>query len=121
MIEINLLPEELRLKRQSSKPSQLDNLVYLIPVILFVVVVVHMYLGMIFLTRSKVLAGLESTWHKLEPKRVEVLGLKSEINSESTDAQMVQSYLAKRVPLAPKLNKLSLDLPPGIWFNSINN
>jgi hypothetical protein len=119
MIEINLLPEDLKVKRQSSQPSPLDNLVYLIPLILFVVVISHLYLGSVYITRSQVLAGLERRWKTLEPQRQEVLGMKSEINAESSDAQVVQGYMRLRVILAPKLNKLSLDLQPGIWFNDV--
>jgi hypothetical protein len=119
MIEINLLPEDIRQKRQAAQPSKFDNLIYLIPLILFVVAIIHAYLGMVFVTRSQVLSGLQMQWKKLEPQREQVLGLKSEITAESSDTQVVQAYLAKRVLLAPKLNKLSLDLQPGIWFNDV--
>jgi hypothetical protein len=119
MIEINLLPDDLKIKKQASQPSQFDNLVYLIPVILVVVIFVHLYLGFVFMTRSQVLAGLERSWRTLEPQRNEVLGMKSEINAESSDAKVVKGYMSARVLLAPKLNKLSLDLQPGIWFNDI--
>ncbi|MFA5099509.1 MAG: hypothetical protein WC547_01310 [Candidatus Omnitrophota bacterium] len=119
MIEINLLPEDLKIKKQSNQPSPLDNLVYLIPLILFVVVVAHLYLGLVFISRSQILAGLERKWKTLEPQRQEVQGMKSEINAGSSDARIVQGYLSSRVLIAPKLNKLSLGLQPGIWFNSV--
>jgi hypothetical protein len=119
MIEINLLPEDLRQKRQSSQPSPFDNLVYLIPLILAVVLIANLYLGFIFISRGQILAGLERRWKTLEPQRQDVLGMKSEINAESSEAKVVQGYIAKRVLLAPKLNKLSLDLQPGIWFNDL--
>jgi hypothetical protein len=119
MLEINLLPEELRLKIQRSQPSSVDNLVYILPGILFIIVIVHAYLGLVYLTRNQVLAGLERTWKTLEPQRQEVLGLKSELSAESSDAKLVQGFLAKRVLAAPKLNALSLDLQPGIWFNDV--
>jgi hypothetical protein len=119
MIEINLLPEEIKAKKASGKPTPLDNLVYLLPVLLCVLLITHIYLGIVYATRSQVLAGLERTWQKLEPQRREVLGLKSELDAESSEARTVQGYMAKRVLLSPKLNKLSLDLQPGIWFNEV--
>lgn len=124
MIEINLLPEELRVKKKAvketpDKPTQLDNLIYVIPAILLVVILIHLYLGIVFFARSRVLAGLEQTWKKLEPQRAQIMGLKNVLTAESSDAQTVQALLVKRVRVAPKLNKLSLDLLPGIWFNSV--
>ncbi|MFA6384133.1 MAG: hypothetical protein WCY10_02035, partial [Candidatus Omnitrophota bacterium] len=119
MIEINLLPDDLKLKAQRSQPSPLDNIVYILPLVLFVVIVAHLYLGLVFISRSHVMGGLERRWKALEPQRQEVLGMKNEFNAGSSDANIVQGYLAGRVLLAPKLNKLSLDLQPGIWFNSV--
>ncbi|MFA5075671.1 MAG: hypothetical protein WC436_06240 [Candidatus Babeliales bacterium] len=124
MIEINLLPEELRVKKktvkEAAKPTQWDNAIYAVPVILLIVIVIHLFLGAVSITRSRVLAGLQQTWKKLEPQRTQVLGLKSVLTAESSDAQIVQSMLVKRVRVAPKLNKLSLDLQSGIWFNSVS-
>ncbi|MCU0651182.1 MAG: hypothetical protein MUC52_03000 [Candidatus Omnitrophica bacterium] len=119
MIEINLLPDEMRAKQSSSKPSQIDNVVYLFPVILAVVLVVHLYLGMVYMVRAQVLGSLERNWRKLEPQRQEVTGIKSELDAESSQAVIVGNLVASRVLLAPKLNKLSYDLPPGIWFNEV--
>jgi hypothetical protein len=119
MIEINLLPDEIKAKKSSGKPSQLDNLVYLLPVVLVIVLITHMYLGIVYATRNEVLASLEKRWHTMEPQRLEVMGLKSELDATSSEARIVQGYMAKRVLLAPKLNKLSLDLAPGIWFNNV--
>jgi hypothetical protein len=119
MIEINLLPEEIKAKKASSKPTPLDNLVYLFPVVLAVVLISHMYLGLVYATRSQVLAGLEKRWRTMEPQRQEVMGMKSELDAESSETRIVQAYMAKRVLLAPKLNKLSLNLQAGIWFNEV--
>jgi hypothetical protein len=119
MIEINLLPEDLKIKKQTSQPSSLDNLVYLIPLILVILAIAHVYLAFVFMSRSQILGGLERRWKTLEPQRQEVQGMKNEINAESAEAKVVQGYMASRILLAPKLNKLSLDLQPGIWFNDI--
>jgi hypothetical protein len=86
---------------------------------LVVVAIAHLYLGFVFASRSQVLAGLERRWKTLEPQRQDVLGMKNEINAGSSEAKVVQGYLAQRILLAPKLNKLSLDLQPGIWFNDV--
>jgi len=55
----------------------------------------------------------------MEPQRAQILALKKELTAESSDARVVQALLMRRVRVAPKLNKLSLNLQPGIWFNSI--
>jgi Tfp pilus assembly protein PilN len=119
MIEINLLPEEIKAKKVSSQPTPFDNLVYLLPVVLVIVLITHMYLGIVYATRSQVLAGFEKRWRTMEPQRQEVMGMKSELDASSSETRIVQAYTAKRVLLAPKLNRLSLNLPPGVWFNNI--
>jgi Tfp pilus assembly protein PilN len=119
MIEINLLPEEIKAKKVSAQPTPLDNLVYLLPIVLVIVLITHMYLGIVYATRSQVLAGLEKRWRTMEPQRQEVMGMKSELDASSSETRIVQAYTAKRVLLAPKLNRLSLNLPPGIWFSNV--
>jgi len=124
MIEINLLPEELRAKKRpavepTNKSALLENAIYAVPLVLLIVIIIHLYLGVVFLYQGKVLSGLEQAWKKMEPQRAQILALKKELTAESSDARVVQALLMRRVRVAPKLNKLSLNLQPGIWFNSI--
>ena len=120
MIEINLLPEDQRVKKAAAAPSQLENAVFIIPVILIVVIVIHLYLGIVYMSRKGVYAGLEKKWSSLEPQKKEILGLKNEIDAFSADARIVEGFMKGRIELAPKINKLSMHLPPGIWFNDVS-
>jgi len=58
MIEINLLPEELRAKKRpavepTNKSALLENAIYAVPLVLLIVIIIHLYLGVVFLYQAK--------------------------------------------------------------------
>lgn len=121
MIEINLLPEEQRVKKtEQSAASQLDNIVFLFPLIVIIVVLVHLYLLIMFFSKTSTYASLEKKWRSMEPQKKEVSGMKSEIDANVADARAVEAFMKDRIELAAKLNKLSVYLPSGIWFNDVS-
>ncbi len=121
MIEINLLPEEQRVKKtEQSAASQLDNIVFLFPLIVIIVVLVHLYLLIMFFSKTSTYASLEKKWRSMEPQKKEVSGMKSEIDANVADARAVEAFMKDRIELAAKLNKLSVHLPSGIWFNDVS-
>jgi Tfp pilus assembly protein PilN len=123
MIEINLLPEELKVKAEASKKTQnLDPryFLYLIPFTVAVLLSVHLYLGGWFLIRRHELARLEKTWQGLEANRRQL----EEFNKENTvfrhDTSMVKTLLGQRVAWSQRLNKLSHAIPSGIWLTELS-
>ncbi len=130
MIEINLLPEELRVKIKTksvehftvSKPaafSQEQLFVYAIPILLFVLVCAHIYFAVIFISKNNQLVVLNRKWVQLEPQKKGLDEFNNEYSSVSQDASLAQLLTGKRILWAEKLNKLSLNLPAGVWFNEI--
>lgn len=130
MIEINLLPEELRLKTKNKSVERqmvatpagftLDKLfIYAIPVILVLAVGVHVYFGLVAVGKNHQLVALNAKWVEMAPQKKAVDEFNNVYSSVSQDASLVALLNSKRTLWAQKLNKLSLNLPPGVWFNEI--
>ena len=130
MIEINLLPEELRVKTKSknleqvtiSRPAAFDQeqlFVYAIPIILGLFVCAHIYFAVISIAKNGQLVALNQKWVQLEPQKKALDEFNNVYSSVSQDASLAQLLTGKRIVWAQKLNELSLDLPSGVWFNEI--
>lgn len=130
MIEINLLPEELRVKTKEKAPEQVtikngasfnqDQLfVYAIPALLALFVLAHFYFAMITLSKNGRLASLNRKWMDLSPQKKALDEFSREFSAVSQDAGLTQLLIKQRILWAQKLNKLSLNLPVGVWFNEI--
>jgi len=133
MIEINLLPEELRVKAKAkvkAKPketqvsqSSLEKtkyLFYLAPLIVGVLLVTHILLAGITIFKNNQLGMLNSKWRTLEPQRKNLADFNQEYASFSEDEKTVLQAVQQRVSWAEKLNRLSLFLPSGAWFSELN-
>ncbi len=119
MIEINLLPEELRQKKHHLGLEP-DSLLYLIPLAFGILIAVHIYLVAASVIAGYQLRSLGNKWNALEPQRKMVENINKEYTGFTRDSAAIRQLLKDRVIWSEKLNLLSLDLPPGIWFNEIN-
>ncbi|MDD5476640.1 MAG: PilN domain-containing protein [Candidatus Omnitrophica bacterium] len=131
MIEINLLPQELRVKTKEKAPQQVilttitgfnrDKLfIYAIPVLLGLFVLAHFYFAVISIAKGGQLASLKRKWTALEPQKKIVDEFNQQYSLTSQDASLTQLLTSQRILWAQKLNKLSLNLPAGVWFNDIS-
>ena len=121
MIEINLLPAELRLKAERApRFAKTKQILYVIPLFIGIVVIAHLYLAVMFIIGSYQLAALNTKWNKFEPQIKMLEDFKKEYGLLSTDAKGMQQLGSQRVIWSEKLNRLSLDLPYGIWFDSLS-
>lgn len=124
MIEINLLPEELKSKIASRKKLAIkvapNKALYALPVIFTLVLLLHILL----LAQSTLTAGryrsFSSQWNALETQRKELAEFKKEYGVFSEASQAIQQLIKKRILWSRKLNKLSLNLPPGVWFREFS-
>ena len=123
MIEINLLPEELRVKGKKEKsgpPEAQRYLIYIIPAALAILVCAHLYLAAVNIKNTVQLRSLNNRWQKLEPQRKQLELFRKEYALLSEEAASMQKLLQSRMRWAEKLNKLSTGLPSGIWFSEIS-
>lgn len=123
MIEINLLPEELKVKTRGKLTGigiGIKHFLYLIPFVLGVLICAHVYLAVLNITRNNQLRILNNRWLSYEPQRKALEAFNKEYAVISSDALAIKQLIEQRVSWARILNKLSLDLPSGIWFNEIS-
>ena len=119
MIEINLLTQQSRTK---SKKVGVDpkSLLYFVPLAFALIICVHIYLAVLIITKNYQLHALNNKWRSMEPKRKILENLKNKYDVLSTDAEMMQQLVAQKINWSEKLNKLSINLPSGIWFNEVS-
>ncbi|MDP2044210.1 MAG: hypothetical protein Q8K15_03465 [Candidatus Omnitrophota bacterium] len=131
MIEINLLSEELRVKTRAkgvehmglakiASFSREQLFIYAIPVLLGILVSVHILFAVSTIFKNAQLGSLNRRLLALAPQKKELDEFNKEYSVVSQDASFIRLLTEKRILWAKKLNKLSLNLPPGIWFNDIS-
>lgn len=128
MIEINLLPEDKRQKMKlaaaagapaATASENLKKLVYVVPGVIGALVLVHCYLAISQITASTTLGGLKKKQQELRPQMQQLAGLKTQFESASQDEKVAQDMTKKTVSWAKKMNRLSLDLQPGVWVSDL--
>jgi len=130
MIQINLLPEELRVRNKTkssehetvAKPGVFSHeqlFIYALPVLCGALICAHIYFAVIFILKNNQLVALNRQWVKLEPQKKAFDEFNIDYSSTTQDASLVKLLISKRILWAQKLNKLSLNLPSGVWFNEI--
>jgi len=130
MIEINLLPEEFRIKTRNKSrdlplvkntatfsPEQI--FIYAIPALLGLFIFIHAVLGIAAIVKNIQLGSLNQQLIVLAPQKKTLDAFNKEFSTVSADANFVQSLNKQRILWAKKLNKLSLYLPSGVWFTDI--
>jgi Tfp pilus assembly protein PilN len=118
MIEINLLPEELKSKaKKSEEERELNQILYFVPLLFGILLVIHLSLAAVFVFRAYQISILNAKWRSLEPQRKLLSQSQQEYDLLSQDSRIAQQLDAGRISWAQKIKRLSADLPPGIWFN----
>lgn len=122
MIEINLLPEELRVKRKSPyKGIDPKQVLYAAPIVFGALIIIHIFLACLFVVRSLQLSSLDNKWQKLAPERKNTEEFQKKHALLSADIKTMQQLINQRISWSDKLNKLSLYLPDSVWFNEISS
>jgi len=118
MIEIDLLPQELKIKNAGPHMAPV-NLLYIVPAIFGLLVVVHVYLAAATVISGYRFGVLSRKWKEVEPQRRIVDAANKEYAGLTQDAVFLKQMLNERQSWARKLNRLCLDLPSGIWLNEL--
>jgi len=120
MIEINLLPHELRAARESRPGIQPKYLLYLMPAVAGIIIFIHFYLGLVSLYRIAQFKFLDAKWQRLAPEKKNIDELRRQYDLISQDAMVTHQLLSQRTEWSGKLNALSLSLPSGIWLSELS-
>ena len=125
MIAINLLPEELKVKPKTEGSAfkfslQEKYFVYLLPILICVLIFVHIVLILFSAVKGVQLTVLSNKWSSLGPQRKELDVFMQEHAAFSQDAIILQQLSNQRINWAEKFNKLSSNLPSGVWFTDLS-
>ncbi len=117
MIEINLLPEELKAKRK--KIAGMESFLLIIRLVIAILLVLHLVLFVLHIQKAMRVGILEEKWKKLQPQKKVIEDLKKQATGVSEVSDVAQQLTNQRINWSEKLNKLSLDLPAGVWFTQL--
>jgi len=121
MIEVNLLPEDLKIKREkAAKAIKSRQILYFIPLIFIILVITHFYLISLLIVKNFQLSALNNKWQQLQPQIKKLEDFKGEYQTLSQDDITIKQFTSQRVIWSTKLNKLSLNLPSGTWFREVS-
>jgi len=118
MIEINLLPEELRKKRREIKViSEISKAIILR--IIVIVFFIHLGLGLLTLIRLINLHRLNRIWSEFGGKREEFDNLRKEMETLEKIKLDLNKLAGIKILWSKKLNIISDKIPKGIWLREI--
>ena len=122
MIEINLLPKELRVvtKKIDLKTVQPVYFLYAIAAILCILILGHIYLAGAGIVSGIKLRSLNARLNSFDSLRDELDSFKKERDMYASDAKAMQQLLKQRIEWAEKLNAISRNLPMGVWLNDVS-
>jgi Tfp pilus assembly protein PilN len=118
MIQINLLPEELRQRGKSTFAPQ-DYVWYIAGGLLGVLFFLHILLGFIFLVRGIQLSAELSAWKKQESLFKKVESFKQDYGYLFQDENLAGPD-GPVISWSEKLFRISENLPSGIWLDELS-
>jgi len=130
MIQINLLPDELKIKTKGRNIDQVlvkspmalirdQAFIYAAAAMLLLFILAHLYLAVLLVSKNGQLVSLNQKWLNLAGQKKELDEFNQGFSAVSQDTSLLQQLNRQRFLWAKKLNALSLRLPAGVWFNQI--
>lgn len=118
MIEINLLPHEIRRKR---KKIELPNISFLPVVAAFlgVIIIIHLFTGLMAAMKAKTLKDLERKWQSVLPVKEEADKVKAELIGTRAKIDAIDKLIEARRSWAVMLGDISDAMIPGVWLNKL--
>jgi len=127
MIEINLLPEELKKKEPRFKKFDIASFnlqglpfmkISIAAAALLIALHITLYLVGTFASSS--LSALSKKYDEILPKRQEADKLKARLENMDRRVKAIDALMLKRFSWAGKLNYLSDSMTPGIWLSELD-
>jgi len=123
MIEINLLPAELKKTKTPTRglgKPDIKSLLYIVPVVIGILLVTHIFFGAASIFKNLSLASLNKKLSRLAPEKKKLEGFFKEYSVASAGANAATNLLGGRVEWAQELNSISRALPAGVWLNELS-
>jgi Tfp pilus assembly protein PilN len=117
MIEINLLPLELREKRIISFEEIFKAKI--IFSVLACLLLFHLFLYTLNIISKKKLDIIEGNWQQLSSKREKIKQLNSELTKLNEKAPLIEQLISKRLLWSQTLNRISDLIVNGVWLSEL--
>ena len=117
MIEINLLPEELRSRKQIN--LGLGRVIYFAKLGFIILAAIHLLLLFISLAYKYSAIRFEKTKSRISSQDIGAGSLAKEFMTIENRIKIISDLSKTNSHWAERLQKLSLALPNGVWFNHI--
>jgi len=118
MIELNLLPEELRKKKKRIELPDIP-IIPIVGVLVGLLIIFQLLIGGITLMCKNQLRALDGSWEKLAPGKMELDGIKRQIKNTGSKIEAIENLIEKRLSWTQLLNELSNSLTPNIWLKEL--
>jgi len=126
MIEINLLPPEMRKKEPRFKLMDLGDFdIKSLPLVNIAITAgaillsVHILLFVIGAHSKAKASSLSKKYNSILPQKKEAMDLKAQIDLINKKVAAIDELMVRRFSWARKLNDLSDSMTPGIWLSSL--
>ena len=116
MIEINLLPMELRKKKKEFPDI---SFLPIISLLLGIIIMIHLLLILAISLSTRNLRHLEKRWQEISPDKKSADELKYELTTIRNRIDTIDNLTQNRMSWAKKLNDLSDAMMPGVWLNKL--
>lgn len=118
MIEINLLPPEIKKRKRKIELPDVSFLP-IVAGLLGVVIMIHLSLGMILALKAKSLKRLERKWETILPDEQVAGRMKSELTAMKSKIDAIDKLMKNRRSWARRLNDISDSMIAGVWLNKL--
>ncbi len=126
MLEINLLPEELKKRKRAAPKIDVKNInleklplfnIFLIAAGIFVAVQIAVFgMGML---GDTVLRSLEKKYKEILPAKTEADKLSAQASVMSNKVKAIDELMVKRFSWAKKLGSMNDAITPGVWLTQL--
>jgi len=126
MIEINLLPEDLKGLQKKKKSTKVDIKmpeIPLMPVLIASVsifIFVHLCIGLLFVVKKNQLGSLTKKHEVILPEERKALVLKDEFDNLNEKFTIIDSLTKSTFAWSRKLHDLSEAMTDGVWLTSLS-
>jgi len=118
MIEINLLPEDFKVKKSAAEAIDLP----IIPIIAAVVaglVVVHAVAFLIAANNRKTITKIQTELENLTPKKNEIMALNLKVKEMENKVKAIEILTLNRIVWAKVLNSISDSMLQRVWLSRV--
>jgi hypothetical protein len=119
MIEINLLPEELKKKKRKIEIPKIEFLPIIV-IIVVAVIALQLLLSLTLGMKRGSLKRLEARWGNLKPEEKDAMVIKRQINRLLDKISHIERIKKERILWAEKLSALSDSMMSGIWLTQLS-